>query len=189
MISFRRRLLAPLAVLCMLALGPGCTTNPVTGKSEFTPLMGPAEEAAIGAEEHPKLVAAFGGVYDERAALTHYVNTLGLTLKRASETPGAAFTFTIVNSDVVNAFALPGGYVYVSRGLMALANSEAELAGVIARGRPARRALSLPRRLRPRGDAALPGAVERREPARRADRRQAGDRARGQPVLEPPAHQ
>ncbi len=49
-----------------------------------------------------------------------------------TETPNARFTFTIVNSDVVNAFALPGGYVYVSRGLLALANNEAELAGVIA---------------------------------------------------------
>ena len=132
MIRWLRERLVPLALFGALAAAPGCTTNPATGKSEFTPLMGPAEEAAIGAEEHPKLVAAFGGVYDERAVLTHYVNTLGLTLKRASETPGAAFTFTIVNSDIVNAFALPGGYVYVSRGLMALANSEAELAGVIA---------------------------------------------------------
>ena len=124
--------LTTLALVGGLAATPGCTTNPATGQSEFTPLMGPDQEATIGAEEHPKLLAAFGGAYDEREALTHYVNTLGLTLKRASETPGAPFTFTIVNSEIVNAFALPGGYVYVSRGLMALANSEAELGGVIA---------------------------------------------------------
>ena len=109
-----------------------CTSNPATGRSDFTPLMGPSQELAIGAEEHPKLLEAFGGAYDERAALTAYVNELGHRLRSVSETPSLPFTFTIVNSDEINAFALPGGYVYVTRGLMALANSEAELAGVIA---------------------------------------------------------
>ena len=116
----------------LLATTPACTVNPATGDQEFTPLMDAGREAAVGAEEHPKLLAAFGGVYDERASLAAYVETIGQRLLAVTETPDAKFTFTIVNSDVVNAFALPGGYVYISRGLMALANNEAELAGVIA---------------------------------------------------------
>jgi predicted Zn-dependent protease len=126
-----QRVLAIMAATVGLALS-ACTTNPATGRSDFTPLMGPSQELAIGAEEHPKLLEAFGGAYDERAALTAYVNELGQRLQGVSETPSPPFTFTIVNSDEINAFALPGGYVYVTRGLMALANSEAELAGVIA---------------------------------------------------------
>ncbi|MCH9020082.1 MAG: M48 family metalloprotease [Proteobacteria bacterium] len=128
----RRRRLAVPALLAAGLVAAGCTTNPATGRQDFTPFMGPADEAAVGAEEHPKLLAAFGGVYDERGALTAYVNQLGRRLQLASEQRGQRFTFTIVNSDEVNAFALPGGYIYVTRGLMALANSEAELAGVIA---------------------------------------------------------
>ena len=116
----------------MLGLAAGCTVNPATGKQDFTPLMGADREAAVGAEEHPKLLAAFGGSYDERPSLNAYVDEIGRRLLAVTETPAAKFTFTIVNSDVVNAFALPGGYVYISRGLMALANNEAELAGVIA---------------------------------------------------------
>ena len=122
----------PHLAIAVLLLASGCTVNPATGNQDFTPLMGAGQEAAIGAEEHPKLLAAFGGDYDERISLNAYVDRIGRRLLRVTETPNARFTFTIVNSDVVNAFALPGGYVYVSRGLLALANNEAELAGVIA---------------------------------------------------------
>ncbi len=122
-----------LAVAAALAAPlPACTANPATGGADFTPLMTPAREAEIGREEHPLRLAAFGGAYDERAALERYVRTLGARLQGVSEIPEPPFTFTLVNSDKVNAFALPGGYVYVTRGLLALANSEAELAGVLA---------------------------------------------------------
>ena len=109
-----------------------CTTNPATGGWDFTPLMSRNQELALGAEEHPKLLAAFGGAYDERAALTAYVNELGRRLQSVAEVPSPPFTFTIINSGEINAFALPGGFIYVTRGLMALANSEAEMAGVLA---------------------------------------------------------
>jgi predicted Zn-dependent protease len=124
----------PYVVLAALlfAIAPGCTVNPATGTQDFTPLMGTDQEAAIGAQEHPKLLAAFGGAYDERPSLAAYVDTIGQRLLAVTETPSARFTFTIVNSDVVNAFALPGGYIYLTRGLMALVNNEAELAGVMA---------------------------------------------------------
>lgn len=108
----------------------GCTTNPATGEQSFTAFMDAEDEIRIGAEEHPKMLEAFGGAYDH-AALTAYVNEIGQKLAAQSELPDLDFQFIVLNDDTVNAFALPGGYVYLSRGLIALAENEAELAGVI----------------------------------------------------------
>ena len=77
------------------------------------------------------MVAQFGGAYDD-PALARYVDSVGQFLAAASHAPGIGYTFTVLDSPVVNAFALPGGYVYVTRGLLALADNEAEIAGVLA---------------------------------------------------------
>ena len=119
-----------LATAAPLVLG-GCSVNPATGEEQFTAFMPPEEERLIGAQQHPKLVKAFDGLYDD-PALQRYVARLGRLLQQTSEQPEPPFTFVILDSPEVNAFALPGGYVHVTRGLMALANDEAELAGVIA---------------------------------------------------------
>jgi predicted Zn-dependent protease len=89
-----------------------------------------ASDQKLGDENHEKIISKYGGRYDN-PRVTAYVNELGARLARVSEQPGAKWTFTVLDSATVNAFALPGGYVYVTRGLIALANSEAELAGVI----------------------------------------------------------
>jgi len=116
---------------CGLALGAGagCTVNPATGRRDLI-LVGGAPQKALGAREHPKILAKFGGVYGDRAA-AGYVAVIGGRLAAASESPNLGFTFTLLDSPVVNAFALPGGFIYISRGLMALAEDEAELAGVL----------------------------------------------------------
>jgi predicted Zn-dependent protease len=123
------------AVAALTLVGPslsGCViTNPATGQQDLTPFMSPQEEKRIGAEEHPKMLARFGGVYDD-IEIGAYVAGIGGRLVKSSELPNLEFRFTVLNSPSVNAFALPGGYVYVTRGLLALANSEAELAGVLA---------------------------------------------------------
>lgn len=82
----------------------------------------------LGAEQHPLLLAEFGGGYDGPEAA--YVERIGEKLAEAANLPGQC-TFTLVNSDVVNAFAAPGCYVYVTRGLLGIVNSEAELASVL----------------------------------------------------------
>ncbi|MEL6479089.1 MAG: M48 family metalloprotease, partial [Pseudomonadota bacterium] len=87
-------------------------------------------EQKLGDENHPKILARYGGVY-KNARLTSYVNEIGAELAAVSEQPQAKWTFTVLDTPTVNAFALPGGYVYVTRGLVALAEDEAELAGVI----------------------------------------------------------
>lgn len=89
-----------------------------------------AGERRQGAAAHPKIIKQYGGVYDD-PAVGPYVAGVTARLVAASALPDAAFTVTVLNSPAVNAFALPGGYVYVTRGLLALANTEAELASVI----------------------------------------------------------
>lgn len=119
------------AILAVPFLLGSCTTvNEATGKREFTPFMSPSQERTIGEQEHPKLVAQFGGRYAD-PQLSNYVTEVGKRLQARSEQPDHPYTFTVLNSKVVNAFALPGGYVHISRGLMVLFNDEAEMASVL----------------------------------------------------------
>lgn len=108
----------------------GCSVNPATGKSQFTALLSPQQEMEIGAGEHQKIIKQFG-IYDN-AELAAYVNNIGQNLVQYTERPGIAYRFFILDTPMVNAFALPGGYIYITRGLMALADNEAELASVLA---------------------------------------------------------
>ncbi len=124
-----RSLFLAAAVGALAAATGGCATNPATGRDDFT-LVSPAQERRIGAEAHPRVLDEFG-VYEEFPGLNAYVATVASRLHGVSEMATEPFTFTLLDSDMVNAFAIPGGYVYVTRGLMALANNEAELAGVI----------------------------------------------------------
>ena len=89
------------------------------------------DAAKMSREQHPKLVAQFGGAYHD-PQVRQYVRTIGNRIVQHTPMRGQRFTFTVLNSDIVNAFAMPGGYVYVTRGMLALANNEAELAGVLA---------------------------------------------------------
>lgn len=92
--------------------------------------MTPESAAQLGKSEHPKIVASYGGTYDDPQLAT-YVRQVGSNVANQTGRGAGAFEFTLLNTPIVNAFALPGGYTYVTRGLMALVNDEAELAGVI----------------------------------------------------------
>jgi predicted Zn-dependent protease len=109
----------------------GCTTNPATGESVFTGMSSNEQELRVGREQHPQIIKAFGGRFGS-PELRRYVDSIGQLLARTVERKTFKYTFTLLNSKIVNAFALPGGYIYISRGLMALAENEAELAGVLA---------------------------------------------------------
>lgn len=119
-----------LILLPLLALA-ACSTNPATGRSQFTGLLPASQEAAIGAQEHEKILQQFGGEIEDRA-IAAYVTRVGQKIVPFTERQDVNYTFTVLDSPVVNAFALPGGYVYVTRGILQLANNEAELAAVIA---------------------------------------------------------
>jgi predicted Zn-dependent protease len=117
-------------VLPLLALG-ACSANPATGKQSFTAFMSEKKEKKIGATKHPKIVEQYGGVYED-VNLSSYVARIGAKIAQFSELPNLSYTFTILNDEKVNAFALPGGYVYITRGLLAIVDDEAEMAGVLA---------------------------------------------------------
>ena len=126
--SFKKVSLALLSSSFILI--SGCTTNPATGKREFTPLLPQSSEKEIGAQEHRNVVNQFGGEYNN-VKLKNYVQKITNRITKVTELPSDYYTVTLLNSPVVNAFALPGGYLYVTRGLATLANTEAELAGVL----------------------------------------------------------
>lgn len=110
-------------------LGPsGCALNPATGGPDFV-LMSEAKEIELGRELHKQVLQTFPAYPDDE--LQQYVQSLGERLARTSHRSELEYHFTVVDDDTVNAFALPGGYIYVSRGLIAHMNSEAELAAVI----------------------------------------------------------
>ncbi len=124
-----RRHAAFAATLMAALTACSATENPVTGQREFT-TIDRAQEQRIGDQQHPKVLERFGAYGDPR--MTAYINDLGQQLAANSQLAGQqSFTFTLLDSPDVNAFAAPGGYVYITRGIMALANSEAEIAGVI----------------------------------------------------------
>ena len=121
------KLLCIIAIVTMLNLG-ACARNPVTG-GRMLSLISESQEIAIGQESHPAVLAEFGLVEDQ--ALQDYFSGIGLKLAKSSHRPDLPWKFTVVDSPVVNAFAVPGGFIYVTRGLLAYMNNEAELAGVV----------------------------------------------------------
>ncbi len=128
--SPRRSLAIACQALILLVLA-ACSTAPGTGRTIFTGGLDEEGEKALGLQEHPKIIKEFGGEYDN-PALAKYISSLGTLLASTSELPDLTFTFTVLDTPIVNAFALPGGYVYITRGLLALAEDEAEVAGVLA---------------------------------------------------------
>ncbi|HTP72494.1 MAG TPA: M48 family metalloprotease [Burkholderiaceae bacterium] len=125
----RARSLYPLLVAAALLAACGTTVvNPVTGQAERT-VMDEQAEIAEGAKAHQGVLQEYGA-YDN-PKLQAYVDDLGQRLAAQSHRANLKWTFTVLDSAEINAFALPGGYVYVTRGIMAYLDSEAELAGVM----------------------------------------------------------
>jgi predicted Zn-dependent protease len=122
---------AILAGLLGLAVLAGCTTNPTTGRSQFL-TMSRDEEIKLGAEAAPELTTEFGGKVDD-AQLQSYVNNIGhkLAAQTEADNPALPWEFTLLDSAVINAFALPGGKVFFSRGLAAEMTNEAQMAAVL----------------------------------------------------------
>ena len=94
----------------LAALLAGCANNPATGGTAFTGGLSQSQEIQAGRGNHPKIIKEFGGEYGT-PALKRYVDGIGRSLSKTSERPDLKFTFTVLNSYIVNAFATPGGYV------------------------------------------------------------------------------
>ncbi len=117
-----------LALLATLSLATGCATNPATGKRELS-LIPQGQEIAMG-QEGAKAASQQMGIYPD-SGLQRYVTALGMGLAKASERPDLPWSFTVVDDPIVNAFALPGGPIFVSRGILTHMNSEAQLVSVL----------------------------------------------------------
>jgi predicted Zn-dependent protease len=117
---------------CSSMFGHGIAVNQ-TGDNNVPAVAssGDPEEDVIGAREHPRIVASYGGVYQDRQAEVMLARIVGRLLAAADQ-PNTKFTVTILDTSEVNAFALPGGYIYVTRGILALASDTSELAAVLA---------------------------------------------------------
>jgi predicted Zn-dependent protease len=118
---------AALAAVLVLPLG-SCATNPVTGERELA-LISEEQEIQLGRQTDEQIVASMGLVEDE--GLQRYVSQLGTRLAERSERPHLPWTFRVVDDPTVNAFALPGGFIYITRGMMSHLTSEAQLVGIL----------------------------------------------------------
>ena len=124
----RRSFLKASTLLSVGGTLPSCATNPVTGEKDLI-LLNEDEEAELGRASHKQIMKAYSRYNDPK--ILEYVTELGEKLATISHRNELIYHFTVLDSPQVNAFAIPGGYVYITRGMMAYLGSEAELCGVL----------------------------------------------------------
>lgn len=122
----RARACAVAGLVCVMAAG--CATNPVTGRRQLA-LITEAQEIQMGQQAAQQVAQQLGLV--DNASLQQYVQTVGERLARESERPNLPWRFAVVEDPTPNAFALPGGFIFLTRGMMDVMDSEAELAAVL----------------------------------------------------------
>jgi predicted Zn-dependent protease len=120
--------LARTIVIAFVALVAACATNPATGRRQIS-LMSEGQEVAMGRESDPQIKAEMG-VYND-PELQKYVSDIGMRLAKLSERPALPWQFTVIDQPAINAFAVPGGFIYITRGILPFLSDEAELAGVL----------------------------------------------------------
>src|SRR5687767_7186914 len=114
--------------LVAAAVMTACATNPVTGKRELS-FMSEAQEISVGRELDAQVRQEMG-LYEDNE-LQRYVQDLGMQLARSSQRPNLPWSFAVLDSPAVNAFALPGGFIYITRGILPYLDNEAQLVGVL----------------------------------------------------------
>lgn len=125
------KILSPLLVLAAFSLlMSGCVVNPVTGKSQLS-VMSPEQEIATGSQNYGPGQQAQGGKYVVDPGLTAYVQQVGKKLAAVSDRPNLPYEFVVLNNDVPNAWAMPGGKLAINRGLLVYLEDEAQLAAVL----------------------------------------------------------
>jgi len=117
-----------LVLFTVIMMIPSCAINPVTGKRQFM-LMSEAQEVQMGVAYDPQVLATFGEYKSDN--LLAFIQPTGNEMGLISHRPKLQYHIKILDSPVINAFAVPGGYIYLTRGILAQLNNEAELIGVI----------------------------------------------------------
>jgi predicted Zn-dependent protease len=118
-----------ISIALLLSIVTGCAISPITGKREFR-LISDAQEIELGKNADPDIRWHFGGVYRDDE-LSAYVNSVGQRAASVSHRGGITYHFAVVDNSIANAFALPGGYIYITRGLLSMMDNEAQLAAVL----------------------------------------------------------
>lgn len=121
-------LLKVLLIFAAVLIVPSCAVNPVTGKKQLM-LMSEAQEIEMGRQYDPQVIAAFGQYENDQ--LLQFIQKKGDEMGKLSHRPNLQYHFRILDTPVINAFAVPGGYIYFTRGILAQFNNEAELMGVL----------------------------------------------------------
>ncbi len=116
------------AAAALTAFVVGCVVNPATGEREIS-LVSESQEIAMGREYDPQIVASMGLYPDSQ--VQRYVREIGLRMAARSERPNLPWTFRVIDDPIVNAFAVPGGYIYITRGILGYMDNEAQLAAVL----------------------------------------------------------
>ena len=119
-----------LAVSFILFLSAGCAVNPITGEEEFM-LMGEEQDVAIGKKYAPELEKQMGGRI-ANDALQNYINSVGQKVANVSHRRSWQYQFTALEDDMINAFALPGGYIFITKGMLKHLTTESQLASILA---------------------------------------------------------
>jgi predicted Zn-dependent protease len=122
--------LSYLAVSLILLLSAGCAVNPITGEEEFM-LMGEQQDVAIGKKYAPELEKQMGGKINN-VALQNYVNSVGQKVANVSHRRSWNYQFVALEDDMINAFALPGGYIFITKGMLSKLTTESQLASILA---------------------------------------------------------
>ena len=115
-------------LLIVIATAIACVTNPATGQRQFN-LLSESDEVALGKQSDAQIRQEMG-VYGDQA-LQEYVNRVGQAMAKTSHRPQLPWTFAVVDASAINAFALPGGYIYLTRGILPFLRDEAEMANVL----------------------------------------------------------
>jgi len=119
-----------IALILLSYLLTACVTNPVTGKKQFS-TMSPEDEIAMGTQNYVPSQQAQGGQYQVDPQLTLYVQSIGNKLAKVSDRPDLPYEFVVLNNDIPNAWAMPGGKLAINRGLLVYLQDEAQLAAVL----------------------------------------------------------
>ncbi|KIH75793.1 Putative Zn-dependent protease, contains TPR repeats [Geoalkalibacter ferrihydriticus] len=128
--SARRYARVFMAVLALVWLA-GCAVNPVTGRKELALFqISEEEEVSIGQKTYPQVLQQMGGIYPDES-LNAYVDGVGQRLARYSHRPDLPYQFAVINNSTPNAFALPGGPIAITRGLLVVMGNEGQLASVL----------------------------------------------------------
>ncbi len=117
-------------LICGLFLVTGCAVNPITGQDQFM-LIPESQELEIGQAYAPEIEKQMGGRIPNEAVQA-YIDSVGQRIARVSHRPDIQYHFAALDHKTINAFALPGGYIFITKGMLVKLNNESELAGVLA---------------------------------------------------------